>query len=100
MAFRLALIASLIACGAAFAPPATRIATTSACTRTSMTTMQFNNALGGLNDELRNEMAGLDDDEVPMTKAEMKKLEKEAKEEMQKLKEEAAAAEAAKKAAE
>ena len=41
---------------------------------------------------------GLDDDEVPMTKAEMKKLEKEALAEMKKLKAEAAAAEAAKKA--
>ena len=41
---------------------------------------------------------GLDDEEVPMTKAEMKKLEKEPLAEMKKLKAEAAAAEAAKKA--
>jgi hypothetical protein len=54
--------------------------------------MQFGNALGGLNDELAKEMAGADDDEKPMTKAELKKLEKEALAEMKKLKDEAAAA--------
>jgi len=88
----------LVAGAAAFAPPTTRVASTLA--RTTTTSMQFGNALSGMNDELRKEMEGLDDDEPPMTKAEMKKLEKEALAEMKKLKEEAAAAEAAQKAAE
>ena len=52
--------------------------------------------LGDLNNELAKDLEGLDDDDVPMTKAEMKKLEKEAAEEMKRLKEE----EAAKKKAE
>ena len=60
--------------------------------------MQFGGlALDGMNEELRKD--GFDDAEVPMTKAEMRKLEKEALAEMKKLvKAEAAAAEAAKKA--
>ena len=67
MLFRFALLA-LLACVAAFAPPATHLS--SMVARTATPTMQFSNALGGLNDELRNEMQGLDDDdEVPMTKA-------------------------------
>ena len=52
--------------------------------------------LGDLNNELSKDLEGLDDD-VPMTKAEMKRLEKEAQAEMERLKAEAAAAEAAKK---
>lgn len=63
-----------------------------ACVRHAGPAMQFGNALGGLNDELAKEMAGADDDEKPMTKAELRKLEKEALAEMKKLKDEAAAA--------
>ena len=57
----------LVAGAAAFAPPTTRVASTLA--RTTTTSMQFGNALSGMNDELRKEMEGLEDDEPPMTKA-------------------------------
>jgi hypothetical protein len=51
-------------------------------------TVMFSSALDGLNREMLND----DDDDAPMTKAEMKAAEKEMKAEMKRLKEEAAAA--------
>jgi hypothetical protein len=58
--------------------------------REQSTTALFNSALDGLNREMLNNKD--DDDDVPMTKAEMREAAKEMKAEMKRLKEEAAAA--------
>ena len=98
MLYRALALVATFASAASFSP--TAIGTHhAALTRRAGPAMQFGNALGGLNDELAKEMAGADDDEKPMTKAELKKLEKEALAEMKKLKDEAAAAEKAAKEA-
>jgi hypothetical protein len=59
------------------------------CARAQSAAM-FSSPLDGLNREMLNNKD--DDDDVPMTKAEMREAEKEMKAEMKRLKEEAAAA--------
>lgn len=88
--FRLVL-AALVASAVGFAPS---VGVQRTVVRAATPTMQFGgSALDGINEELKKVKADMDDDDdKPMTKAELKKMEKEAFAEMKKLKEEAAAA--------
>mmetsp|Transcript_6002 Transcript_6002/g.10354 ORF Transcript_6002/g.10354 Transcript_6002/m.10354 type:complete len:90 (+) Transcript_6002:42-311(+) len=80
------IVTLLLSTAQAFSPAG--VSTQSLGFARAQSTAMFSSPLDGMNRELLNE----DDDDVPMTKAEMRAAEKEMKAEMKRLKEEAAAA--------